>query len=119
MSVIPLLLTSSREACGPRFPRSAINLARFLCKKALSNPSNPNRHLHFAGFSHNQRKRKNILSKFSRNSLNKSTSSEKFEEHFAGPGFFATVMVKRKEVGISGSSKKKRGFHIRDPKLFS
>ncbi|KAL6500984.1 hypothetical protein OROHE_025181 [Orobanche hederae] len=93
----------------------AINLARFLCKKGLSNPSTPTVTYISQGFLI-------IIERgkiFSRNSLNKSTSSKKFEEHFAGPGFFATVMVKRKEIGIYGSSKKKRGLHIRDSKLFS
>ncbi|KAL6512889.1 hypothetical protein OROHE_019679 [Orobanche hederae] len=117
MSVIPLLLTSHEEGCNPRFPRPAINLARFLWKKALSNPSTPTVTNISQGFPIIKERGKIFCLNSLENSMNKSTLSKKFEENFVGPGFFATVMVKRKEVGIYGSSKKKRGLHIRDPKL--
>ncbi|KAL6551400.1 hypothetical protein OROMI_021888 [Orobanche minor] len=89
-----------------------INSARFLCKSRCQ-IHHPHRQLHFARVSILKERGKissaNPLVIVIDNCRKKSNSSEKFEDHFAIPGFVATVMGKRKEVGNHGSSKKKKG----------
>ncbi|KAL6533344.1 hypothetical protein OROMI_027456 [Orobanche minor] len=70
-----------------------INSARFLCKSRCQ-IHHPHRQLHFALVSIRKERGKissaNPLVKVIDNCRKKSTSSEKFEDHFASPGLTAT-----------------------------